>query len=239
MELSDFKTLFRAQTLEEKVAEHLEQIRLHNQRIEVIDKQRNEGQELLDKKQAELTESKEQLHSGEREHHDLTQTIQKAKEHLDSASTQKVADSLESEITNLSPKADELENMLLELMDKVEADEQEIEKCKVFLAGSVETLKEIQAEVDKDISSEEKEIEDYNKKVEGLLSEIPENLKSNIVRVNVKFLYKKPLSFAINRECHQCKTDIGGNAQTQIDTGRVLEFCPSCGRILIPLAVKS
>ena len=239
MELSFFSTLFRVQTLEEKIADHLEEIRQHQGRIKFIEDQREQNQKEKEEKQASLEEMKTNLSNGERQHHELTQDIEKAKEHLANASTQKQVDSLEAELANLTPRADELENSVLELMESIESLEEEIQSHEEFLQGSVETLKEIKSEVAGDVEKEEAEIETINKKIRGFFQEIPDNLQESYGKVNEKYLYKKPLSFAINRQCHQCKFDIGGNTQSQVDTGRVLEFCPGCGRLLIPLAAKS
>jgi predicted nucleic acid-binding Zn-ribbon protein len=56
--------------------------------------------------------------------------------------------------------------------------------------------------------------------------------------VELKFKNKSPVSFLIDKKCSECHMLADSMLKTSLEEGRSLEFCPSCGRMLIPETAK-
>jgi predicted nucleic acid-binding Zn-ribbon protein len=235
MSVQDFSSLVQAQSLDIKVHDHLQNIESHKNRITHINKQREIKKTELLRLETVQNELKSSISKNEKELFKIESELDKAKSHLADATSQQQVDALEKEISTLSPRAENLEENILEELDKQESNLSEQEICKKFLDGSVETIAEVEVEVTKDCDIEYKEIEKYQERIDLLLENCPENYKSLYINLNKKYKYNSPVSFVSNSHCNSCKLAITGVQKSTIEAGNSIELCAGCGRILAPL----
>jgi predicted CXXCH cytochrome family protein len=58
------------------------------------------------------------------------------------------------------------------------------------------------------------------------------------LQTEIRFKNKSPVSFLINKKCSECHMQADSMLKSALEEGRSLEFCPSCGRLLIPETAK-
>lgn len=127
-----------------------------------------------------------------------------------------------------------LENEILEELEDLDHLKKEIEEAKRFLEGSKKTYDRFVAQVKKDVGEENRHIKNYEERINILMEDFPDSLKMRVTKLFERFKFKKPLSYAINRQCKECHMTIAQGILENVDRGHTLQECPSCGRILIP-----
>ena len=82
-------------------------------------------------------------------------------------------------------------------------------------------------------------INDFVKRVGNLLSTCPDSIKDIYLDIGSQFKDKEALTFIENGHCSHCRFTINSSTQSLIESGKALEACPSCGRLLIPRAARA
>lgn len=237
MSIEDFRNLLDIQSFEMKIYGCLKKIESHRSRISLMVSNRESKTELLATRKLELNEARLMIGTSEKELYRIETQIKKSNENLKIAATEQQMKASENELSVLVPKAASYENEALELMDKSEKIQEEIDLLNGFLEGSVETLDEIKIEVSRDVENEEKEISNFKERIDALISECPNEIKDIFLSVNERFKYKNPLAFIENGSCNQCFLAINRNTQSQVDKCKILELCTGCGRLLAPSGI--
>ncbi|MCK5074057.1 MAG: hypothetical protein KAQ98_11570 [Bacteriovoracaceae bacterium] len=239
MKIEYFTTLIEVQSLENYIHVHLKKIDYHKKRISDIEEKRKNAKEDLNEKTDKLSILKTKIKKDEARLYDLETKLSKTRENMKVVTTNQQISALEKEIEVLVPQRDSLEENSLEVMEKIEILETDVTELEGFLNGSEKTMQEIKTEVESNIRDEQHEIDNYNERVENLLSLIPPQMCAVFKNVNKKYKYKNPLTFVENNTCIQCSFIIERNLSSSIEKGTIIELCPNCERLLIPHAARN
>lgn len=234
MEPSDFQNLIEIQSLELKIEESLKFIASEQDRIKYIDSLREDKETFITSSTDKLNTLKEELKQDEKLLHDTEAKIEKAKEHAKVATTQAQIDATENEQKTLMPKAEELENLILEKLELIDETQKEIEESEEFLKNSKIERSNISNEVSSKVNREEGEIGNFRERIENLLSISDKEAQEAWKSVYKRFKGKSPLAFVQNDTCNRCKYSIRKTLSQAVDKANVIEYCPGCGRLLVP-----
>lgn len=238
MSLDSFKSLMEVQSLDKKIGIHLDHIREHEKRVTFLNSNREKKNNEKDQLTSKLNDQSSDIACLEKDLFKFENEIERAKVHLLNASTNNQVLLLEKEISNLSPRAEKLEEEILQKMDDNEDIEKEIEKITTFIDGSKSTLTEIKQEVEKDCQKEALEISRYQDRIDLLLEPLDDKYKKPFIDLNKKFRFNSPLAMIVGGACSSCRFQVTGVQKEQVEQGRVLEFCAGCNRLLTPYNAK-
>ena len=238
MSLDSFKSLMEVQSLDSKIGVHLHNIKEHRKRVTFLksssEKKTNEKDQLSKKLEDQISE----IAKHEKDLFKIENELDKAKTHLSNATTNNHVELLEKEISNLGPKVEDLEEIILNIMDDNENIELEIHKLEKFLEGSASTISIIEEEVNADCEKENLEINRYQERIDLLLEALDDKYKKTFITLNNKFRFNSPLALIIGGACSSCRFQVTGLQKEQVEQGRVLEFCAGCSRLLTPYNTK-
>lgn len=232
--LKDFTALKEIQSLDNFIKKHLDAIASEESRKESIHKMRakRESEKVgLLEKQKENTA----LISGlEKDLFDWEKKKEHANESLQRATDAKQLDALEKEISQAVPKCEELEETILNLLEENEDLDQSISEADTFLSGSLETLKNIDLEIQEETKEERRQILNYEERISYLLEELPSELLEVFNRARKKHRFNSSLARIINRACEKCRYEVDSQTLSQVDQAKVVIQCNQCERLLIP-----
>lgn len=239
MALIDFQNLLEIQSLELLQKKHIDKIEENNRRLTHITKLRAQKVESIVELNKNLAIEKELMANDEKELFIAEQKLSNTKEHLPMATSEKEVNALEKEIATLTPLIETLENTGLELLEKIELIEIEIKEGEEFLIGSKETYDEVKLEVDTENLVEEKELQNYQKRIDLIVPEIEKIFWTSYQDSSKDHKYKNPLTFLVQGKCQSCKFHIDTTSEKGIEAGNTTELCSGCSRLLTTLAVRS
>ncbi|MCB5224565.1 MAG: hypothetical protein GX135_00020 [Candidatus Cloacimonetes bacterium] len=160
------------------------------------------------------------------------ETIKKYSGQLSEIKTNKEYKALNSEIAYLNEKIAELEGLELELMDKEAEARRKVEEDKKALEAAENVKREREGELRKKIESLEVEIE----KLRAGRTELAKTLPQNLVRQYANMIKNKGNSavvFSRNGACGGCGFVIRPQIRIELELRNKINFCESCGRILM------
>ncbi|MBT6324517.1 MAG: hypothetical protein HOJ35_00980, partial [Bdellovibrionales bacterium] len=231
---ANFQNLAEIQSIEKYIKNHLDKIASEQSRIKTIKQQVNSKSEENIQKKSQLAIFQNKLNIFEKDLFASENQLEKSNKHLLSATDQKQAELLEQEISNSQKNIERLENEILELMDKVENIEVEISDNTGFINGASSTIDDITREVESTVIQEEKEIKQYEQRIELLLNETNSEFANVFTEINKKLRFNNPLAFIKNSVCGQCRFSIDQMTLNEIEQHFLLQTCEGCGRILVP-----
>jgi len=239
MNAENFRTLLEIQSLENLVAKHNKTIASETSRITLIEEERSskETKECLLKKQ--LEQCKHTASTAEKKLFDYEKSLEKTNEHALLVTSQGQAQAIQKELLKLGEEKNKLEDEILSFIEQQEQLESEIQACQNYLQGSLETLKEIQEEVDKKIFSEKKSIAGLEKRIKSLDEQAPSALKSLFSEANKNYRYRNPIAFLEKGYCNQCHYAANKIKEKAVDLLTSVETCEGCGRLLAPQTAKA
>jgi predicted nucleic acid-binding Zn-ribbon protein len=236
MFLPSFRHLIEIEALKKQNQQNLMQISSENKRISDLDERRAKTRSqidnlILEEKNLNLSDTQQQI--------DVLQVrFTKLNSQLALAVTEKEQIAFENQIKIVKKEMDDLEVLYFSNLEKSEAIQQELLNYNEFLAGSLESLAIIKTEVANNISAEQKIIENRNLRIESLTELLQPSLKSLYLETEKKFTPKRPVSYLIDKKCSECHMQADNMLKNSLEEGRSIEFCPSCGRLLIPETAK-
>lgn len=220
MELKDFTHLKEIQSLDNMISKHMEVITSEESRKDHINALRS-------KRETE----KVGLFETFREN---TALISELEAELSSLEEKKESQFMVEEVEKISNQMDQISEKIFSLMEKNEEIEEGIKDCKTFLEGSLETLEEIDAEIKEETKEEQRHIDNYQKRIQALLEDIPEELKTAFLKARKKYPKMQPLARIVNRSCEKCKYEVDSQTLSLVDQAKVVQVCHQCERLLIP-----
>jgi predicted nucleic acid-binding Zn-ribbon protein len=226
MFLPSFRHLIEIEALKKQNQQNLMQISSENKRISDLDERRAKTRSQIDN----LILEEKNLN--------LSDRFTKLNSQLALAVTEKEQIAFENQIKIVKKEMDDLEVLYFSNLEKSEAIQQELLNYNEFLAGSLESLAIIKTEVANNISAEQKIIENRNLRIESLTELLQPSLKSLYLETEKKFTPKRPVSYLIDKKCSECHMQADNMLKNSLEEGRSIEFCPSCGRLLIPETAK-
>lgn len=216
--------------------QNLQQIASENKRISDLEERRNKTTQRLSDIETEQINLKlpEEIKTIE----GLQQRLAKLTSQLALSVTEKEQKAFEGQILLVREEKDKIEERYFSGLEKSEDLTTETQDLESFLKGSTETLKNILTEVQNNIQTEEGIIFNRKLRIESLLDLCQPSLKNMYMQTEMQFINKSPVSFLIEKKCSECHMQADSMLKSSLEEGRSLEFCPSCGRLLIPETAK-
>ena len=226
------RTLARMQKLDDQIGRlRILQQELPKQLNEIIGHVDQASANLLatETEKAELAKQQRALESDIKQHHEQ---IKKYGAQLSEIKTNKEYKALNSEITFLKEKISELESQELELMDAENAIKARIETDRKELDSAEALKRDKEGELRAQIDGLESEIETLR----GARTELAHTLPANLVRQYGNMIKNKKNSAVVyieNGSCGGCGFVIRPQIRIELQQRKKINFCESCGRILI------
>lgn len=236
MYLESFRHLIEIDALERANNTNRQNIIGENKRISDLEGKQKKAQEeieLLSNEKINL-----QLQKSEDEINHSIAKLTKLKDQLFAVKTQKEQEALENQISLLEKTINECEEKYFANLDREEAINQTITEKKSFLSGSSNTLLEIKNEVTLSIMAEEKIISDRNLRIDSLLVQCRADVQKAYQNAKKKFDQTPALSFLLAKKCSICHMQADSMLKLNLEEGRSIEHCPSCGRLMLPETSK-
>jgi len=206
------------QQLPQELSSLKENLAIANAHVDDIKKLLDENLKRQKLKELEIKENKEK--------------IDKYKNQLLTIQTNKEYKALNSEVNHLENKNTKIDDDIIELMEEEAAfrsqlaDEKEIqEKAKKQLLANEEKLK-------KKISEVEKDIEEIREKRNNLAKDLPKAIVKRYAAL-IKTKNRKAVVFEENGSCSGCHYIIRPQLIIEINNGKTMVTCESCGRMLV------
>lgn len=234
MDLREMQDLRECQSLDLIIKSHLDKIETHQKRITKIIKMRSDRQATLTERIEQLPKLKKEISEGEKTFYELSTQITKATNRLAEMTTDQQIKATEKEIAALSPQYEQLEIAILEKMELLEKLEIEIINDQTFLEGSEKSLKEINVEVENDIKTEQKEIEQYQNRINRLLDGCSSTFKKAFIQLNNRYRFKSPVASVENKTCSACRILLNPQHLNNIEKNAGPHFCTNCSRLILP-----
>lgn len=227
--LKEISSLFdQREILQDKVIKE-------NLRVEKVIKQRQvREQEKLELQEQLKKASSQEQHIENCLAHSQGQ-LDQAKGHLNSVQTQQQIDALTSEISKLESDINQLEEEGIEILEKIDLLNKNIEEANSFLIGSEESLNEITHEVAEISDDFQKQIEILNQRIHSLTDELNPIFQN---KLNTAINKKIPISIFSRISggcCDFCKLQLSKVEVDNIERKLNLATCNGCSRIFIPL----
>ncbi len=235
MNIEAFSHLKEIQSLDNFIKKHLDAIKEEEGRLKDILALRERRSQELQSLTDLLEQYKKDTAHQEKELFDWEKKYQKAGEQLVLATNEKEISALEKEEKLSSEKIEEIQDEILDLLEKCEELEEKIAEAQEFLKGSLETVEEVKAEILDETKQERDAIEKYEKRIDALKSEIPNALWEGFSRAREKHRFNSSLARILNRACEKCRFQIDSLTANRVETATGVEQCSQCERLLIPL----
>jgi predicted nucleic acid-binding Zn-ribbon protein len=233
--LQDYSTLREVQSVDIYVKTHMDKIKSERQRTEQICRMRQNRTEKVQESKGLLNEINLDISTIEKDLFSTETNLAQARANLASAASESQMKSLEKQIDEGQKKVDALEDQILSKLTETEAIETSIEEDKKFLEGSLETLREIESEVEKIVQEEEKQIDHYNTRIDNLLKDIPPALSNAFTQARNKHRFNNPITKIKGNACMMCRFILDSQTSSQVELFRSIEFCGQCERLVAPL----
>lgn len=176
------------------------------------------------------TEKKQRALEGEIKQNQAT--IKKYATQLSDIKTNKEYKALNSEIAYLKDKISELESQELELMEEENMAKQKVEQDKKDLAAAEMTKREREGDLREKIESLDAEID----KLRAERTLLAQTLPQNLVRQYANMIKNKDncaVVYTRNGACGGCGYVIRPQIRIELELRKKINFCESCGRILM------
>ncbi len=226
----ELKTIFEAQQIDTKIIENERKMLFAPRMMAEMDAEIEEMYNKSDKEKAIIQELEKERRKKEKELEMEKEKITKSESKLYEVKTNKEYQALLKEIEMARESNDKTEEEILVLMDKIEEIKKDYESL-------TERLRKREAEVEKEKSKLNKDLESVDKTIRELKAQ-RDNLLSVVtdgVRETYTTLIEKRGGLAVvnlkNGVCQGCYMNIPPQLFIEATKNRQLILCPSCNRI--------
>jgi predicted nucleic acid-binding Zn-ribbon protein len=232
MLIDTFRNFVEIEGLKAKILIHRSNIASQNKRISDMVSKRAEREAQIANCEFEIKNLK--IKDLEAQMSIYDSSLKKFQTQMDMVKNEKELNSLNHEISSIKVLIENLETLYFESSEKVETLNHKISECREFLKGSIDSLNEISSEAKAIISKEENEIQNFQMRIDAILENEKPTHKKLYQEMEIKFKTTGPCSFINHKNCSACRINIDSVTVGNVENARSLEFCPSCGRILLP-----
>ncbi len=236
IEQKHFESLIQIQRLESLIRDHQKEISNHSSRITKIENLRLQKQNDQLNGCKRIEELQTSIDHEEQHLEKIIKQLQQSEANARLVTSEAQATAIERELTQLNIQKEKLEQIILEFLEEQELATNESEEIESFLSGSIESLSEISAEVERDIEEEDNQILILKQRIDNLFDTCPKEMKLAYSDSSKRFA-ESPLAFIKGQNCNKCFFAIERNLESQVERASVLEYCPGCGRLLAPTLV--
>lgn len=178
---------------------------------------------------AEIAKKQRSIEMDIKQHHD---NIRKYGTQLAEIKTNKEYKALNSEISYLKEKISELESQELELMEAEAEAKNQVDQDKAELEEAEQTKRSREGELRRKIDSLETEIESIRGERNKLAHTIPQNLVKQYANM-IRNKNNCAVAYATNGACGGCGFVIRPQIHIELQLRHKVNYCESCGRILM------
>lgn len=162
----------------------------------------------------------------------------RTKEQLETLVNEKEIKAMEHQLEVMSTELKEKEEHYFTLLERSEAIAEEKKEAEEFLEGSLKTLEEIRADVEREKQKYQLQIDNRNLRIASLEEEVAPAVLKFYQETEKKFVGKKAVAYLIDKKCSACFIQVDSLFKAALEEGRSIEVCPNCGRFLIPETAK-
>lgn len=203
-----------------------------NKRIEILNKKKVQrhlsgemAQDLSHQKKISISHLEKELSIIEAE---LGRNIT----HLDYVKTNQEAEAIEKEMVSLSAKKDGLEENILNEMELLDESDQLVKGAEKFDLGIKETIKELEAEVNIEVTTKLNQIKNLDLRINALKELCSKKVAFAYAEITTKFPHISALGIISAGACSKCYLALDNNTLSKAKLDDNIEFCPGCGRLL-------
>lgn len=232
----NFHHLLEISHLNLKYLGHQKNIEDQNKRVSQVELQRQRASEERDSLMEKAKNLRQLMVEQENE---LAKTQTQFERNLETAqmvTSEAQLKANETEKETLRQKLLSLEEQVFELMEQVEELEEKIKDKESFLEGSKKAITEIQADVEANTKVEQKNADNFKKRIDGLLETVTPKMSQQIQRILQKM--KDPFAKVKAGHCGTCGMGVDKFTQDEVELLQDLVTCGSCGRIFLPSSIK-
>lgn len=202
------------------------------ERLQAVDAQREEHE-------AGLAEINEQLASLNRSYRTLERDakanqvlVDKSQDKLRSVKTNKEYQSSLKEIDDLKRKNSQLEDEMLDCLDRIEALEHALAERKAEFERLARELESEKADILKEAEAKERELDRVVSAEKEVAQTVPPDLLTVFNTVKQKQARGIAIAPVTDALCHACHVKLPPQRYNELQRGDQLMFCPNCQRII-------
>lgn len=208
-------------------------------RIHKIEQQRKERLDQKEINQEELNKKRGELSHLAKDTSYFSDLLLKGEQQLKALISENEILATTKQIENSQLKLEQCEDQAFQILLDLEHLDIEISKAKKFLKGSLETIDEIEKEIESSNGEFFKEIKIKENRINNLHSQLPKNVLEKLEKLSKKSLKYGPLAqITPQSSCEHCGYLISTLLVTKVEKDQLFSSCPGCERIFIPQSVK-
>lgn len=166
----------------------------------------------------------------------LSSQLEQTQANKNNVFTEDEISAFEKQSEHLSSELSLKEEQGLELLEKIESLEAEINDAKTFLTGIQETKIEIQDEILADNKPLLDQTKNIDTRIENLFKELPQKIQPKIHDLLNKNLKYGPTAQIENDHCSICKMGLSKMKVQEIEKSLHFHCCEGCERVFIPVS---
>lgn len=234
MKKEDYRILKEINSLnnDRKNSQDLIDSQLH--RVKEIERQRTIRTTKKQSTEDELSECRSSLNLIENKMAQIGPLLNQSKSNIANVFSQLEIDSLQAQIGRHKSELDKHETSGLELMEKIEELEIEIQNADTFLAGSLEAIEEISADVIAENQPTIKRIENLENRINLLYEDLPKKISDTIMGLIQQNLKHGPFTSLAGNQCKLCGFTVPMIKVEDIENRLSFNQCRGCRRVYIP-----
>lgn len=239
MKKESFRILKEINSLKSAILKLESTIKDEVSRISNIEKQRYKRQLDLDKNTLIRKEKQLELNQCEERIFYFSNLVTKGEEQIKALFSENEINALTKQIDNAKAELESFEDKGFEIIEESSVLDTSIEDSKTFLAGSLETIAEIEAEINLANNDLFIEIKGKRSRIEHLHAELPEPVVQKLLQLEAKNLAQSPLTHITDsNSCQMCGYSIHNALIKAVEVQSKFMGCPGCERIIIPQSSK-
>lgn len=208
------------------------------QRIAELSKQFETLDERLQAFKALMAEENQQNDTIKKEYRNYEVTVEdnlnliaKSKDKLSLAKNNKEYQSSLKEIEELEKKNSAIEDDMLEILDKIDAAEDNIKAREQEYAVLGEEVEESRRKIRAEIEARQQDLEEFNRNLADAREKIEPELLEIFQRTKQLQANHIALARVVDEVCQGCHVTIPAQLYNELHRRDSLKFCPKCGRI--------
>jgi len=202
-----------------------------SQQYEVLDQRLQGFKQMMEAENQQNDTIKKEYRDYEVTVQDNLGLISKSKEKLAQAKNNKEYQSSLKEIEELEKKNSDIEDVMLEILDRQEAAEEQL-KVREQEYGELSTeVENGRREISAEIDIKKQALEQLNQDLQEARARISSDLMAVFERTKNMQPNKIALARVVDAVCQGCNVTIPAQLYNELQRRNSLEFCPKCGRI--------
>ena len=181
----------------------------------------------------DLKHLKKEYRSNENEIRIIDTQIAKSREKLRVVKTNKEYQSILKEIDESKLKSSQIEDRMLDFLERIEVAEGQVETQKVDLTNKKNEIEGKQNEILQMAESQRQELEHLQQERQKIWDNVPEKLQSLYNRVK-KQGHGIAVAAILDSVCQVCRMNIPPQLYNELHRFDDLRMCPNCQRIIYP-----